>query len=36
MELASNEKDAAETDSDDNPNFYMLEGIVMDEPVVGQ
>ena len=36
MELTFNEKDAAETDKDDNPNLYMLEGIVMDEPVVGQ
>ena len=27
-----NEKDAAETEEDDNPNLYMLEGIVMDEP----
>ena len=32
MELTFNEKDAAETDDDDNPNLYMLEGIVMDEP----
>ena len=36
MELTFNEKDAAETDKDDNPNLYMLEGIVMDEPVVDQ
>ena len=33
MELTFNEKDAAETEDDDNPNLYMLEGIVMDEPV---
>ena len=33
MELTMNEKDAAETEEeDDNPNLYMLEGIVMDEP----
>ena len=32
MELTFNEKDAAETEVDDNPNLYMLEGIVMDEP----
>ena len=32
MELTFNEKDAAETDKDDNPNLYMLEGIVMNEP----
>jgi hypothetical protein len=32
MELTFNEKDAAETNDDDNPNLYMLEGIVMDEP----
>ena len=36
MELTFNKKDAAETDKDDNPNLYMLEGIVMDEPVVDQ
>ena len=36
MELTFNEKDDAETDKDDNPNLYMLEGIVMDEPVVDQ
>ena len=32
LELTFNEKDAAETDKDDNPNLYMLEGIVMNEP----
>ena len=32
MELTFNEKDAAETEEDDNPNLYMLEGILMDEP----
>ncbi len=32
MELTFNEKDAAETEEDDNPNLYMLEGIVMNEP----
>jgi hypothetical protein len=32
MELTFNEKDAAETEGDNNPNLYMLEGIVMDEP----
>ena len=33
MELTFNEKDAAETEEDDNPNLYMLEGIVMNEPI---
>ena len=33
MELTLNEKDAAETEEDDNPNLYMLEGIVMNEPI---
>ena len=33
MELTFNEKDAAETEENDNPNLYMLEGIVMDEPI---
>ena len=32
MELTFNEKDAAENEKDENPNLYMLEGIVMDEP----
>ena len=33
MELTFNEKDAAETVEDDNPNLYMLEGIVVNEPI---
>ena len=32
LELTFNEKDAAENEEDENPNLYMLEGIVMDEP----
>ena len=33
MELTFNEKDAAENEEDDNPYLYMLEGIVMNEPI---
>ena len=33
MELTFNVKDAAETEEDDNSNLYMLEGIVMNEPI---
>ena len=36
MELTFNEKDAAETEEDDNPNLYMLEGIVMNEPLMNK
>ena len=32
MELTMNEKGTAETEENDNPNLYMLEGILMDEP----
>ena len=32
LELTFNEKDAAENEQDENPNLYMLEGIVMNEP----
>lgn len=34
LELTFNEKDAAENDKDENPNLYMLEGIVMGEPSI--
>ena len=35
MELTLNEKDstASEDDPDTGPNLYMLEGIVMNEPI---
>ena len=33
IELTFNEKDAAETEENDNPYLYMLEGIVMNEPI---